>query len=170
MAIHKTAGSRFFVGPVVNVDILNGLTDEAAIEFFEAIPAGSWKEVEEIEDLGEHGDTAEAVTFTAIKNRRVRKLKGSKDAGTKTITVGRDPLDDGQVALAAAEGTDFDYAFKVIHADARTPSYTDSVEFFAGMVMSKATNQGQVNTVTRRTFPIGINSAVYEVLSEEQPS
>lgn len=170
MSIHKTAGSRFFIGPVIDPDEIGELSDEAAVAYFEAIPDGSWIEVEEIEDLGEHGDTAEAVTFTSISNRRVRKLKGSKDAGTKTVVVGRDPLDDGQVALVEAEATDFDYAFKVEHADARGPSYTDSVDYFGGMVMSKTVNQGQVNTVTRRTHNIGINTAVYEVASEKVSS
>lgn len=170
MAIHKTAGSRFFRGPVINPDTLNALSDSAAIDFFEAIVDGNWIEVEEIEDLGEHGDTAEEITFTAIGNRRVRKLKGSKNAGTKTITVGRDPLDDGQTALVEAEGTDFNYAFKVIHADARAAGFTDSVEYFGGMVMSKSVNQGQVNTVTRRSFPIGINTPVWSVDSQEVSS
>lgn len=168
MAIHKTAGAKFYIGPSVNIDELNALSDSAAIDYFEALTG--WKEVEELEDLGEHGDTSEAITFTAIGNRRVRKLKGSSDAGTKTIVVGRDPLDDGQTALVAAQATDFNYAFKAIHADARAPGYTDSVEYFAGLVMGKSTNQGQVNTVTRRSFPIGINSSVYEVASEELPS
>jgi hypothetical protein len=166
MAIHKTAGAKFYIGPVINPDELNALTDVAAVAFFEAIPANSWVQVEEVEDMGDHGDSAEAITFTAVSNRRVRKLKGAKDAGTKNIVVGRDPLDDGQVAMAAAEGTDFNYAFKTVHADARTAGYTDSVDYFGGMVMSKATQQGTVNTVTRRTFPVGINTPIYEVLSE----
>lgn len=170
MAIHKTAGAKLFIGPVLDPDTINALSDSAAIDYFEALADGDWTEVEEIEDLGEHGDTSEAISFTAIGNRRVRKLKGSKDAGTKTITVGRDPLDDGQIALVAAEGTDFNYAFKVVHADARTQAYTDSVEYFGGMVMSKSTNQGQVNTVTRRSFPIGINTPVWEVASEQVSS
>lgn len=168
MAIHKTAGAKFYIGPNINPDDLNALSDAAAVAYFEALTG--WVEVEEIEDFGDHGDSSEAITFTAVSNRRVRKLKGSKDAGTKNIVVGRDPLDDGQVALAAAEGTDFNYAFKVVHADARAAGYSDSVEYFGGMVMSKATQQGSVNTVTRRTFPIGINTAIYEVLSEQVSS
>lgn len=168
MAIHKTAGAKFYVGPVVNPDDVNGLTDSAAIDYFEAIASNLWVEVEEIEDLGDHGDTSEAVTFTAVGDRRVRKQKGAKDAGTKTIVVGRDPLDDGQVALVAAEATDFNYAFKVVHSDARAATFTDSVEYFAGLVMAKSVGQGSVNTITRRTFPIGINTPIWEVASIEQ--
>lgn len=166
MAIHKTAGSKFYIGPVLNPDTVNAMSDVAAVNFFEAIPSGDWIEVEEVEDMGDHGDTAEEITFTAVGNRRVRKLKGAKNAGTKSIVVGRDPLDDGQIAMAAAEGTDFNYAFKVVHADARASGYTDSIDYFGGLVMSKATQQGQVNTVTRRTFPVGINTAIFEVPSE----
>lgn len=167
MAIHKTAGSKFYIGPALNPDTINAMSDADAIEFFEDITGGSWKEVEEIEDLGEHGDSSEAINFTAIGNRRVRKLKGARDAGTKTITVGRDPLDDGQVALDAAEATDFNYAFKVVHADARSPDHTDSIEYFGGLVMARPTNQGQVNTVTRKSYPIGINTQIWEVKSQE---
>ena len=168
MAIHKTAGAKFYIGPVIDTDAINAADDAAALAIFEAIPDNQWTEVEEIEDMGEHGDTANAVTFTAVGNRRVRKLKGSKDAGTKNIVVGRDPLDDGQVALVAAEGTDFNYAFKSEHADARTEDYSDSVDYFAGLVMSKSTAQGTVDTVTKRTFPIGINTPVFEVASAFQ--
>lgn len=167
MAISATAGDKLFIGPVVNADIINAMDDESAVTFFEAFTSGDWTEVEEVEDLGEHGDTSEEITFTAINNRRVRKLKGPRNAGTKNIVVGRDPTDPGQQAMVAAEGTDFNYAFKIEYADARDENHTDSVEYFAGMVMSKATNQGNVSNVTRRTFPIGINTGIYEVVSEQ---
>lgn len=166
MAFHKTAGSKFYIGPAVNIDSLNGLSDQQLLVFYEGLSA-SWVEVEEIEDLGEHGDSAEEVAFTSIGDRRVRRVKGAKNAGTKNIVVGRDPLDEGQAAMAAAEGTDFNYAFKVVHADARSPSHTNSEEYFAGLVMGKSTQQGTVNTVTRRTFPVAINTEILEVLSAE---
>lgn len=166
MAIHKTAGSKFYIGPVVDADALNAMTDYDAVNYFESL-SGQWTEVEEVEDMGEHGDTSEAINFTAVGNRRVRKLKGPRDAGTKNVVVGRDPLDDGQVALLAAEATDFNYAFKVEHVDARAENFTDSVEYFGGLVMSRRVQQGQVNSVTRRTFPIGINTAIWEVASAE---
>ena len=166
MAIHKTAGSKFYVSPTaLDVDAINAMTDYDAVNFFEAI--SDWIEVEETEDLGEHGDSAEAINFTAIGNRRVRKLKGPRDAGTKNVVVGRDPLDDGQVQLNACEQTDFNYPFKVEHVDARAENFTDSVEYFGGLVMGRRVQQGQVNSVTRRTYPIGVNTGIYEVSSAE---
>lgn len=165
MAIHKNAGTRLFISPTpVDPDAFNKMTDAAAIEEFEAI--SDWVEVEEVEDFGEFGDTAEELTFTAINNRRVRKLKGPKNAGTQPIIVGRDPLDDGQEVFVAAEGTDFNYAIKIELADARTPEYTDSVLYYVALVMSKPINLGNVSNVVRRTFNVGINTAVFEVKSE----
>lgn len=165
MAIHKNAGTKFFISPTaIDTDATNKLTDAAAITFFDAI--SDWVEVEEVEDFGELGDSSEAITFTAVGNRRVRKLKGPKDAGTQTLTVGRDPLDDGQEALIAAEATDYNYPIKIEMADARTPDHTDSVIYYGGLVMSKPTNLGNVSNVVRRTFNIGINTGVYEVASE----
>lgn len=165
MAINANKNSRLFISPTPVVpDTINAMDDGTAISFFQAI--NDWIEVEEIEDLGTAGDTSEAIPFTAINNSRVRKMKGPKDAGTQSVVVGRDPLDDGQEALIVAEGTDYNYAFKLILNDARSPNHSKSEMFYAGMVMSKATNLGNVSNVVRRNFDIGINTGVYEVLSD----
>lgn len=165
MAINANKNSRLFISPTPVVpDTINAMSDGDAITFFEGI--NDWIEVEEIEDLGTAGDTSEAITFTAINNSRVRKLKGPKDAGTQSVVVGRDPLDDGQEALITAEGTDYNYAFKLVLNDARSPNHSKSEMFYAGMVMSKATNLGNVSNVVRRNFDIGINTAVWEKLSD----
>lgn len=165
MAIHTNADSKLYISPTsVNVDTINAMDDAAAVAFFEGI--SDWVEVEELEDLGELGDTSEAITFTALNNSRVRKLKGPRDAGTQTIVVGRDPLDDGQEAFIAAERTKFDYPVKIELADARTAGHSNSVLYYAGMVQGAPTNLGNVSNVVRRTFSVGINTAIYEVSSD----
>jgi hypothetical protein len=163
MVVRATGGSRLFIGPVANVDTINAMGDAAAVAHFEAVTG--WVEVEEVEDLGTIGDSSSQVTFTALKNRRVRKMKGPRDGGTQNLIVGRDPLDDGQEALIDAEKTDYDYYFKIEMNDARGDGYTNSVQYYAGLVMSGPTNHGNVSNVTRRNFNIGINTAVYEVAS-----
>lgn len=164
MAIHKTAGSKLYISATVLVpDTVNAMTDQNAITYFEGL--SDWEEVEEVEDLGELGDSSEAITFTAVGNRRVRKLKGPRDAGTQTVICGRDPLDDGQEALIAAEQVDFNYPFKIVLADAAQSGYSDSVLYYGGLVMTRPTNLGNVSNVVRRTFTIGINTAVYEVVT-----
>ncbi|WP_414461822.1 iron ABC transporter substrate-binding protein [Hyphomicrobium sp. DY-1] len=164
MAISKTAGSKIYISPVsVDPGNYNGVNDAAALALFEAI--ADWVEVEEVEDLGEHGDTAEEITFTSVSDARTRKQKGARNAGTKTIVVGVDPLDEGQVALADAQATDFNYAFKIVRNDARSASYTNTVEYFIGLVTGEAVNQGAQNNIVRQTFPISINTKIYRVLS-----
>lgn len=164
MAIHTNAGTKVFISPVaVDVDAINAMDDVAAIAYFAGI--NDWIEVEELEDTGEFGDTAEAITFTALNNARVRKLKGPRDAGTQTIVAGRDPLDDGQEAFMTAQGTNFNYAIRQQFNDARSPSYSNSEVYYAGLVMGAPTNGGNVSNVVRRTFTVGINTAVWEVSS-----
>lgn len=165
MAIHSNAGTKQYISPTpVNPDTINAMSDGDAITFFQSI--NDWIEIEEVEDHGTFGDASEAINFTAVGNKRVRKLKGPKDAGTQSVVVGRDPLDDGQEALIVAEATDFNYAHRVVFNDARSPNHSKSELFFAGMVMSKANNAGNVSNVVRRNFDIGINTAVYELLSD----
>lgn len=161
MTVTTTAGSRFFIGPVADVDAINAMGDAAAVAHFEAVTG--WVEVEEIEDLGQIGDSSSEVTFTALKNGRVRKTKGPRDGGTQNIIVGRDPLDDGQGAMIDAEKTKFNYHFKVIYSDARSEAYTNSVDYYAGLVMSRQGNLGNVSNVTRRNLNVGINTSVYSV-------
>lgn len=162
MTVSKTAGARFYIGPVADTDAIQAMTDEAALAYFEAITSGDWTEVEEIESLGDLGDNSEVATFTSLKDRRVRKMKTTRDAGTMAVVCGRDPLDEGQIALVAAEREDFNYAFKVVLADKRGEAYSPSTLYFAGMVMSQPINLGGVQDVTKRTFNVGVNSAIFE--------
>lgn len=119
--------------------------------------------VGEIEDMGEFGDESEQVSFTALSDARTRKLKGPRDAGAMTIVCGDDMLDDGQVAMEAAEASTLDYAFKVILNDAITVGGTDSNHYFFGKVFSKRRNVGNASNVVRRNFNIGVNSEILSV-------
>jgi hypothetical protein len=159
--INKTAGARFYIGPTLVPSTVNAMDDAAALAYFEAIITGDWTEVEEIENFGDLGDSAQAINFTAVKDGRVRKLKGPKDAGTMQIVVAVDELDEGQVALVAAEKTDFNYAFKIVYADERDEGYSPTTDYFGGLVMSRAKTIGGASDVTKRTFMIGVNTSVY---------
>lgn len=161
MAVHKTAGARFYIGPVANPDTIEAMTDENALAYFEAIVEGDWEEVQEIESFGDLGDNTEVATFASVADRRIRKFKTTRDAGTMALVCGRDPLDDGQIALIAAEKSDFNYAFKLVYADEREEAYSPTTEYFAGMVLSRPTNLGGVGDITKRTFNIGVNTAIY---------
>lgn len=147
MATNTAAGSRFYIGPV---------TDAADVTAFEAL---TWVEVGEVEDLGEFGDQSNSVTFTALADARVRKFKGTKDAGDMTLTVGFDADDAGQLALIAAEAdtSPDDYGIKVqLNDDSLDPT----VAYFRGKIMSYRLQAGNADNVVRATVSIGINSPV----------
>ena len=160
MAVSTTAGARLFIGPVANADTVEAMNDAAALAYFEAIVSGDWTEVEEVESFGEFGDTSDVATFASVADRRMRKFKTTRDAGTMSVVVGRDPLDEGQIALIAAEATDFNYAFKIVYNDAREETYSPSTDYFVGMVLSRTSNLGSATDITKRTFSIGVNSRI----------
>ena len=125
--------------------------------------ADSYVEVSEVEDGGQVGDESAAINFTALKDGRVQKLKGPRDAGTMAVVCGALPSDPGQDAMVAAEATKFDYNFRVTLNDALEIGGTGTVLYFYGKVMSKRRNIGNVSNVVKYMFNIGVNSAIYEV-------
>ena len=149
------AGARIYVGPV------NTTADTTS-----AYSGLSYVEVGSVESIGEFGDSAQSVSYMTLADGRVKKAKGGKDAGDVTVTCIHDPLDAGQNAMITAEGTSFEYAFKVVLADAADTNDTDSTFYFRARVMSKRLNPGDNNTVIKRTFVLGINSEPVEDLSQ----
>lgn len=163
MSVSTAAGSAIFIGPQTPsfVTLINNAasSDAAIIIAGEAI---AWVEVGEAEDLGEFGDEASEVTFTALSNRRVRKFKGTFNAGTVTVQCGSDPADAGQIAMIAAFNSDLDYPFKIELNDQLTEAGTPTILYFVGKVMSKRRNVGNVENVVRQSFPVGVNSKIVE--------
>ena len=151
MTVNAAGGSKFYIG-----------TTQAAASQAE-FEADTYTEVGEVENLGEFGDQANIITFASLADTRVRKFKGARDAGTMDVVVGDDPLNAGQDAMVAAEGQPNDYNFKVELNDPTSLSGTPSVFYFRGKVLSKRMNVGDVNNVVRRTFQVGVNSAIVEI-------
>lgn len=162
MAVNTAAGSTFSIGPqtayATTVDWSE--PEEDIIAAFEAL---TWTKIGSVEDLGEFGDEASEITFSSLDDRRVQKFKGTFDAGTVTVQTGSDPTDAGQLAMIEAFATDFDYPFRVTLNDALTVGGTPTTLYFAGKVMSKRRNVGDVENVVRQSFPVGINTEIIEV-------
>lgn len=146
-------------GAVIAIGGVQSAKDPALVDY----QADSYIEVGEIETLGNFGDTSATITFTSLSDSRTRKLKGARDAGDMTITVGDDPDDEGQAAMIAAEATTFDYNFRVTLNDAKTPGGSGSIHYFKGKVMSKQLQVGTASDVVKRNLSIGINSAITQV-------
>lgn len=151
MTISAASGSKLYVGTTAAAESLT--------QFFE----DTYIEVGEVEDLGEFGDESEAVTFASLSDSRVRKLKGTRDAGTIAVVCGADDSDVGQDAMVAAEASPLDFNFKVVLNDQLTISGSPSEHYFRGKVMSKRLNVGSANNVVRRNFNVGINSEIHVV-------
>lgn len=154
MAIASTAGTKIYIGPVNNT--------AATASAYAAL---TYVEIKDVESIGEFGDTAATINFTALADSRVRKRKGTRDAGDIAIVCGHNPLDPGQLAMIAAEQTEFTYAMKVVVADGADSNDTDSTFYFRALISTAKLNVGEADQIIKRTFTALIDSAVVESLS-----
>jgi len=156
MAVNSSLGVTFAIGTTASA------TNQGEYE------SDSYTLVGEVEDVSEFGDTFNAVNFTALSDGRVRKYKGTRDAGNVTLTIGMDVADAGQDALTAAlENSDSaDYNFKVAFTDGDTvpsPDVTPTVVYFSGKVMSRRYGTGGADSIVKVSVDIAINSEIIEV-------
>jgi hypothetical protein len=151
--LKTAAGTKVYISTTPVADETDTLAEFTALQ---------WAEIGLVENLPEYGDEAAAVTFTSLGDGRVRKGKGARDAGSMSLTFGNDPEDEGQLAVIAAEGTNYSYGFRVVYPDRPNPTGTDTEEFFRGIVRSKRRAGGDVNAVLRRTATVDIDSEVFE--------
>ncbi len=77
------------------------------------------------------------------------------------VATQRAATDVGQAAMIAAEATNDNYMFKIILPDGPV-GYSDTIQYFRGMVMGKRQNVGNNENLIRRNFNVGINSAILE--------
>lgn len=148
MTVNTASGAKLFIG---------GTTAASTLVAYAAL---TWVEVGEIENLGDFGDESGQVDWTALSDGRTRKLKGPRNAGSLTVTTGDDPLDVGQIAMEAAEASPLSYNFKVELNDARTLGGTNSKHYFRGKVFSKRRSVGGASDIVKRTFNVGVDTAV----------
>lgn len=128
-----------------------------------AYAALSWTEIGDVQSVGDYGDEAQVLTESTLQDSRIFKSKGPRDAGTLAITVLDRPDDAGQLALIAAEGTNYSYPFKVILPNRLTTGGTDQIEYLIGLVTSKRLNVGNTGNIVKRTFNVAVNSKITEV-------
>lgn len=150
MSVNAAAGAKLYIGGP------NSNRNSVLADY----QADSYIEVGEVEDLGEFGDESERIAFTALSDSRTRKFKGPRDAGEMNIIVGDDMTDEGQTALEAAEAQPLDYNIRVELNDKLTIGGENSNHYFIAKVFSKRRNVGNASNVVRRSFVVGINSAI----------
>lgn len=157
MTIYPTNGSRLFIGGPITIPAQD-------TDFTEALFAGqTYAEVGEVENLGSLGDTSAQIVFSSVNANRDRTLKGTRNAGTMEVVCGVDYADPGQLALIAAERTNFSYAFKVVANDAPPPKLaTVTISIAAPGVVTWAAHGLVANTpvvfTTTGALPTGLTA------------
>jgi hypothetical protein len=153
--IFSVAGTKLFVGPP---------TAQQASDFVLGQFTGlSYVLITWMENLGQVGDEAAEIAFSAIENPRVTKLKGVRNAGTMSLVMGIDYTNDGQSLLRVGQTTVFDYAFKLLFNDMPSGGTSGSVRYFIGKVIGTREQFDTVNNVNRLNVQLGVNSNIVAV-------
>lgn len=160
MTIKTSAGVTLKLGPAHNVSYGEDTAGIAAAIL--ALKALTYVEVGEVEDAGELGDEASTADFTALANRRKRKVKGTFDAGSQSITLGEDPSDAGQAAVKAALRSDSNFAVQMDYGDG-------SSDYYLVQVLSFRKQIGTAESIRKASVNLAINSAIYEELAPVTP-
>lgn len=161
MAVYTTAGSTFAIA--------TGASANSSPANSAAYIALTWTNVGEWENGGEFGDSASVVSFTSIADSRVRKRKGSRNAGTMELTFGFDALDAGQIALRAAVDSQFRFNFRIQLNDQADANDTDSFFYFGAYVMKATVVPGGADDITKMNVTLEIDTAITTVAATVVP-
>lgn len=140
---------------IVSIGPINAVADDQT-----AYEALTYVELGEAVNAGEFGDAYNEVAYTNLADGRVKKHKGSADAGSFEVSLARDMEDAGQQDLHDALGSYLDHAFKVELNDGVT---TPTTFYFRGKVMRATTDIGEADSMVMSNATISINSAIVEV-------
>lgn len=153
MAVQTAALSKLYIS--------NAVSTAATQSAFEG---ETYVEVGEIVSIGDFGSNFNAITFTALGDRIVRKFKGSEDPGTIQLELGKDGANTGQDQLNTALASDDDFAIKITLNDEGSGSPSNPTTFFfRGKVMSFVNQIGNVDTIVGATCSIGITTRPIEI-------
>jgi hypothetical protein len=124
----------------------------------------NWTLIGEITDAGEHGREYALVTHQPIASRGTQKFKGSFNEGSKTLQLGLDNDDAGQLIAQAAVVSDNDYSFRVVYQGG-------DIDYFQAKVMSLKKAASSVDTIrsASMTLEITTNSAGVGIVSVTAP-
>jgi hypothetical protein len=102
-----------------------------------------------IENFGNHGATATITEFTDVATATTTKVKGAKNYGTKSLTLGSIPSDAGQALLDTAMESTNRYSAKLTY-----PS--GAVHYMDVLVAKTEFQDGAVNDIQKRNVDLAI--------------
>jgi hypothetical protein len=118
--------------------------------------------VGQVEDFGNHGMQAQVITFTAVADAVVQKLKGSKDYGTMSMMLGNVPSDVGQVLLATASESQNRYSARILYP-LGDGEVTPESHYLDVLVASREFQDGSVNNVRKTAVSLALCRKPVEV-------
>lgn len=115
----------------------------------------TYTELSEVEDHGSHGMRANIVTFTNVKSAVVQKIKGAKDYGTKTLTLGYVPGNAGQALALTASESQNRYSAKITYPVGNGEA-TAEIHYLDVLVGAAEYQEGNVDNVRRLAVDLAI--------------
>ncbi len=128
---------------------------------FEAVTAGSWKEVGWITEIPEFGGSAQVNKFETLAGR-VIKFRGAEDAGSISIPYASDTSDEGQAVLRAAKASGAQIAFKIVYPKIDPGSTSGAIDYALGKVFGM-TKSANTSGPVRGTAQIEFDDSIVEV-------
>lgn len=122
----------------------------------------AWTTVGEVENYGEHGMQAQVLTFTAVADAIVQKLKGSKDYGTMNLVLGNVPSDAGQTLLAAASESQNRYSARITYP-LGDGEVTPEIHYLDALVVTRNFTDGDANAIRKVACGLAICKKPIEV-------
>lgn len=116
----------------------------------------TWTEIVDVMDVGDFGDESEAIKYKVLGDGRVRKKRGSTDAGAWEVTVARVADDAGQLAVKAAAASEDAFDFKVETVDG-------DIFYVTGLVLSAKNEFGDTDQVLQIKFSVELTAQPLEV-------
>jgi hypothetical protein len=127
--------------------------------------ADSYTDVGDVEEIGPFGDQRNPVTFAALADGRMRKARGTADAGDAIITYAHLTANSGQDAIktayeATSQATD-EFNFRVQLNDQIATNPT--TYYFRAKVMGRQQQSITNDGVVRVQATLAINTELLEV-------
>lgn len=157
MADKTAAGAKLYIGGTE-------ITGNPADETQSSLEGYTYTEVGRVQDMGEVGDAYRTSEYTELNDGRVKRIATFKDGGEISVTVTFVDGDSGQDAVIAALGKDYGWKIELDDAGSTGGSPASPTTFyFAGMPTANRRQLNDGTNVITRTFPIQVNSDVFEV-------
>lgn len=141
-----------------------GIGTTTAADTESEFDADSYVDVGEVSEIGEFGDERQVVEFIALADGRVKKARGSANAGDAVIVYAFDGSDGGQDdikdAFEVSSQTADEFNFRIVFNDSGGVNGT-TFYFRAKVTSRRVQSISNDNTITVQAT-LAINSAIIE--------